>query len=523
MSLTITKPDLSALGALAFTAQRGVPATKIPVAIKNTGIVAVSGTFVTLYAEKTPGSGDYDTSGHPVLDERMGRFQITGVDSTVTAGQFALLGQVQPLGHLAVGVLPTILPGDILFADLWLEQASSSAGGGSVNIKIEVAGESPARPVPAGLTMAARGIDSGLNQSKSFMLTGRGVSATGTPDALVHAAVGSWLLNGVEYADASIEDLTLNQNDGAAAALTTGQSYIALITQGAATVPTITKGLKGTTPVAPSAPAGEILLAVVDVKYGASGSIIAPGDITQAALTYGRYLVVAHATGLAADVYAGEALTNSFQQSNPLMKTVVLVASATNRIWLQYDGSLVVTQTTLQPTAGAILLATCVTDPSNVTSTTDNRIFIGAAGALTPHAATHATGGSDPVSPASIGAAPLASPAFTGNPTAPTQTALDNSTKLATTAYVDAAAAALVLSGLPTPQAPVFFTGTGSTDPGALSPVPHAGYYPRVYKGGIKQREGGGLDYARTGANLEQIVFTTKPGSGELVEINYEA
>lgn len=35
------------------------------------------------------------------------------------------------------------------------------------------------------------------------------------------------------------------------------------------------------------------------------------------------------------------------------------------------------------------------------------------------------------------GAAPLASPAFTGTPTAPTQTAGDNSTKIATTAYVD--------------------------------------------------------------------------------------
>jgi hypothetical protein len=35
--------------------------------------------------------------------------------------------------------------------------------------------------------------------------------------------------------------------------------------------------------------------------------------------------------------------------------------------------------------------------------------------------------------------ADLASPAFTGNPTAPTQTAGDNSTKLATTAYADAA------------------------------------------------------------------------------------
>ncbi len=38
--------------------------------------------------------------------------------------------------------------------------------------------------------------------------------------------------------------------------------------------------------------------------------------------------------------------------------------------------------------------------------------------------------------------APLASPALTGSPTAPTQTANDNSTKIATTAYVDAAASA---------------------------------------------------------------------------------
>jgi len=39
------------------------------------------------------------------------------------------------------------------------------------------------------------------------------------------------------------------------------------------------------------------------------------------------------------------------------------------------------------------------------------------------------------------GAAPLASPALTGTPTAPTAAALDNSTKIATTAYADAAVA----------------------------------------------------------------------------------
>jgi len=43
---------------------------------------------------------------------------------------------------------------------------------------------------------------------------------------------------------------------------------------------------------------------------------------------------------------------------------------------------------------------------------------------------------------ADVSAAPLASPALTGNPTAPTQAANNNSTRLATTAYVDALAAA---------------------------------------------------------------------------------
>lgn len=45
-----------------------------------------------------------------------------------------------------------------------------------------------------------------------------------------------------------------------------------------------------------------------------------------------------------------------------------------------------------------------------------------------------------------LGAAPLASPTFTGTPAAPTATAGDNTTKLATTAFVQAAIAALVNS-----------------------------------------------------------------------------
>jgi hypothetical protein len=66
------------------------------------------------------------------------------------------------------------------------------------------------------------------------------------------------------------------------------------------------------------------------------------------------------------------------------------------------------------------------------------------------------------------GAAPLASPAFSGTPTAPTQSPLDNSTKIATTAYTDSAvgvekARAQASEALLAPLASPALTGTPTT------------------------------------------------------------
>jgi len=66
--------------------------------------------------------------------------------------------------------------------------------------------------------------------------------------------------------------------------------------------------------------------------------------------------------------------------------------------------------------------------------------------------------------------APLASPALTGNPTAPTQTAGDNSTKIATTAYVDATAT--VGSGA-SKQSDVIFKDENSSSAGAIDLAQH--------------------------------------------------
>jgi hypothetical protein len=58
---------------------------------------------------------------------------------------------------------------------------------------------------------------------------------------------------------------------------------------------------------------------------------------------------------------------------------------------------------------------------------------------------------------------PLASPAFTGNPTAPTQTAGNNSTRLATTAYVDTADGLLIPKSLVTTKGDIIAATAAST------------------------------------------------------------
>ena len=105
----------------------------------------------------------------------------------------------------------------------------------------------------------------------------------------------------------------------------------------------------------------------------------------------------------------------------------------------------------------------------------------------TAHASTHANAGSDPVTIAEsqvtnlvtdlAAKAPLASPALTGSPTAPTQTAGDNSTKIATTAYADlkVAKAGDTMSGalaMGSNKITGLANGTAATDAVALGQLP---------------------------------------------------
>jgi hypothetical protein len=122
------------------------------------------------------------------------------------------------------------------------------------------------------------------------------------------------------------------------------------------------------------------------------------------------------------------------------------------------------------------------------------------------------------------GAAPLASPALTGNPTAPTQTPGDNSTKLATTAFVAAVAAvanAISLQGLsvssvtPLPGDTLRYNewGDNKWDVCLGSPFTR-GWYSDLFNAQINAFNAGTNPVIGTGSALQRISATaTEPAS----------
>ncbi|MDQ5870846.1 MAG: hypothetical protein M3547_01385 [Acidobacteriota bacterium] len=366
---------------LYFPLERGVPSPVQPVKIKNDGAFTVAGAYVTPSVRRAP-AGSHIATGDPVLDERMGRFQITSVDSSGTVGQTAGNTGVQVMGTNAVALLPPILPGNSIFADVWMAQAAASANGGAADAKLEISNVATAFPLPLGVSEVATGVLTEVGSPYSMLEAGRVTTSTGTPDATVHTSAGSWLLAGSRYSDATIRDTTFNQNDGAATALTAGQKYIAALTQSATNQPTVTKGLRATTPVKPTPPAGEILLAWITVAYSAGATVIAAADIENVN-DYGRLLVTAPASGLSVTVYPGRAIALDFMQVHSVKETLSVTASTTNYVWYSVAGIVSVTTSATPPSPGAHLLADAVTNGSSVTALTDRRTFLARAGVVT--------------------------------------------------------------------------------------------------------------------------------------------
>lgn len=321
------------------------------------------------------------STGYPPVDELWGRGKVIGYDNDADPAWTVPATDYQPLGASALLLLGDIPPDCAVHIKLKLHPPTYATET-AWRFGLSALRDEYSRPLPPALSALDRGILVGIGDwSRSGLLAGAAVTATGTPDDEVHVAAAEWERAGVLHGKI-VSDHQLNQNDGAVAALTTGQSYLALLSLGTTGV-TVTKGLKGAAPVRPAAPAGEPLLAEVEVTYQAGGtSVIATGDITDLR-TFERFLCVAGA-GFNVEIHSGQSIGGGTHRFQNGIQEVALSASDTFYLYQLESGLWAAATSETPPTTGALGPWFEVdTDGSAVTAIRDRRTYAGRAIDLT--------------------------------------------------------------------------------------------------------------------------------------------
>lgn len=250
----------------------------------------------------------------------------------------------------------------------------------SVNFKLNAIYAEGLFSLAGGLADLGQGIVTGLGDTTvTEFVEAPTVTATGTPDALVHVGADWFMARGVSLRKTGTDNLTLNQNDSAAVALASAEEYTAIISQpydGSASI--ATKGLLAATgaSVAPALPAENLYIGTVLVAYGATGSVIATGDITvYAADGRGKPTFT---TGLFVQVAALRAIMAGARVINRSARSAAVYASTTSYGWLRSPDTISVQNTAIPAYAGAVPLFSCVANATDVTSVTDLRLYVGA-------------------------------------------------------------------------------------------------------------------------------------------------
>ena len=331
-----------------------------------------------------PGApGTFKSSGLTALDEHWLEARINGgTNPGNDAGFLSVTSDWYRLGSGVVLRAPD-LPGNCAF---YLEvrlhpPLRDGVPTETVNFRLLATYAETATPSGAGLSELGSGFLTGVGDRRvREFVEAPTVTATGTPDAYVHVSRRWYIHDGISLRSCATEDLLLNQTDGAAASLSTGQEYKALISQGPGAgtgdqAVTVTKGVKAATgaSVAPALPATHIPVALVTVAYHASASVIGSTAINVLA-TDGRAKATA-GTGLTVSIAKYRALVAGGLIVTGQATTVSLGASVTSWVWLGGSGAFTVTTTAAAPFAGALPVCKVVTGSSTVTSVTDLRSY----------------------------------------------------------------------------------------------------------------------------------------------------
>lgn len=340
---------------------------------RGTASGTVSGLALQIEIEDPNNPGTYLSSGLAALDNKHVQMRINGQSATSFEQQATDWVNVGTNARLYVSPIPgnqyRIL--EVRYNPPLTEGAASESG----NFRI--------LPYYA---VAAFGTADGVTQQGSGILTGvtdgtvrefvEIPTVTGSAD-VVTVSRRWWVYDGTSMRDL-VRTHTLNQNDSAVSALTSGQAYKAVISQGPSGTSTATKGVRATaaSAVAPSLPTGHMQIAVVTVTYQGGGtSSISSGNISVSAIN-GRFGVTSSGSSLNLTIGGGRALFAGTFIRLDSTSTVALTASSTNRVWLGSQGTFsVVTTDDLPPTSGALWICTATTNGSGVTALTDKRRF----------------------------------------------------------------------------------------------------------------------------------------------------
>lgn len=213
------------------------------------------------------------------------------------------------------------------------------------------------------------------------LLEGGTLTATGTPDNLVHLDLTTWIAAGVPHSllpGVGAAEITLNATDGAAASLASGESYWCALSLAADGTVTQTKGSKGTSPLAVSARptplSDEPLLGYVEREFDAT---IESGDIYQDDRVYGWFKATSSGASLVVSISGGQAMVDNRLITLTGATSVTLTASQTNYVYLNPAGTFTANITGVRPNVRSLLLYVFTTDGSGVTATADRRTYCG--------------------------------------------------------------------------------------------------------------------------------------------------
>lgn len=224
----------------------------------------------------------------------------------------------------------------------------------------------------------AVGVCHGVGDGRfSGLLEGGTLTATGSPDDDVHLDLTTWIASGIPHTLVP-STITLDDEDGAAATLASGESYWCALTLASDGTVTQTKGLKGTAPLAvsarPTPPSDEPLLGYVEREEDAT---IESGDIYQDDRVYSWFAATTSGASLVVSISGGWAMADNRLIRCTGANSVTLTASDDNYVWLNASGTFTANVSGARPNDRALLLYVFTTDGSGVTATVDRRNFVG--------------------------------------------------------------------------------------------------------------------------------------------------